>query len=63
MEKASNEKKKNYYLEGMKVLFRKDETVENYKSVLEEYKKTLERKKEDIQTLYHEIKVIKKLKV
>lgn len=63
MEKTKSKKKKEYYLNGMNILFKKDETVENFQSVLEEYKKSLERKKKDINTLYHEIKVIKKLRV
>ncbi len=63
MEKAKKEKDKNYYLEGMKALLRKNETIENYSSILQEYKETYDRKKTDIQTLYHEIKIIKKLKV
>ena len=37
-EKATNEKKKNYFLEGMKLYLKGEETVDNYKQLLEEYK-------------------------
>jgi hypothetical protein len=63
MEKAKNEKKKNYYSEGMKMLFTQGETFENYKDVLEEYKEAYKTRKEVIDKLYEEIKIIKKLRV
>ena len=63
MQKAKREKDKNYYLEGMKLLLKNNETPENYKSVYEEYKKAYETRKAIIDNLYHEIKIIKKLKV
>ena len=63
MQKAKKEKDKNYYLEGMKLLLKNNETPENYKSVYEEYKKAYETRKAIIDNLYHEIKIIKKLKV
>ena len=63
MQKAKREKDKNYYLEGMKLLLKNNETPENYKSVYEEYKKAYETRKAVIDNLYHEIKIIKKLKV
>ena len=40
---AKKEKKKEYYLNGIKVLFKKGETLENYEKVLEEYKTTVEK--------------------
>ena len=63
MDKAKKEKDKNYYLEGMKVLLKNDETPENFQSAYEEYKKAYETRKAIIDNLYHEIKIIKKLKV
>lgn len=63
MEKATTQKKKNYYLEGMKLLFVNNETLENYKSRHEEYKEAYKTRKAHVDNLYHEIKIIKKLKV
>ncbi len=63
MENAKKEKDKNYYLEGMKMLLKKDETLENYSSFYEEYKKAYEVRKAMIDNLYKEIKIIKKLKI
>lgn len=63
MEKAKKEKDKSYYREGIKMLLRNDETLENYLSIYEEYKKAYEARKGIIDNLYKEIKIIKKLKV
>lgn len=63
MENAKKEKDKNYYYEGIKMLLKNNETVENYKSIYEEYKKAYETRKAIIDNLYKEIKIIKKLKV
>ena len=63
MNKAKKEKDKNYYLEGMKMLLKDNETPENFKSAYEEYQKAYETRKAIIENLYHEIKIIKKLKV
>ena len=63
MEKANNEKKKNYFLEGMKLYLKGEETVENYKQIFEEYKTAYSTKKEQIDNLYNEMKIIKKLRV
>ena len=63
MKKAKNEKTKNYYLEGIKILLKPGETVENYASVYEELKSTIDLKQKQIDHLYDEIKIIKKLKV
>ncbi len=62
-EKAKKEKDKNYYSEGMKMLFAQGETFENYKNVLEEYKAAFVTRKDIIQKLYNEVKIIKKLRV
>lgn len=63
MEKAKKEKDKNYYLEGMKMLLKNNETLENYSSIYEEYLKAYETRKAIIENLYNEIKTIKKLKI
>lgn len=63
MEKAKKDKDKNYYLEGMKMLMKNNETVDNYMDIYEEYKKAYETRKAMIDNLYNEIKIIKKLKV
>ena len=62
-EKASNEKKKNYFLEGMKMYLRPEETVENYKQLYNEYKQAYDTRKSQIDNLYNEMKIIKKLRV
>ena len=63
MDKAKKEKDKNYYLEGMKILLKNDETPENFESAYEEYQKAYETRKAIIDNLYNEIKIIKKLRV
>lgn len=63
MEKAKKEKDKAYYLEGMKMLLKKGENLENYSSIYEEYKTAYKTRKAIIDNLYDEIKKIKKLKV
>lgn len=63
MEKAKKDKDKNYYLDGMKMLMKNNETVENYMNIYEEYKKAYETRKTIIDNLYKEIKLIKKLKI
>ena len=63
MEKAKSQKNKNYYLEGMKVLFRDGETLENYTDIYNEYQNAYNARKAIIEDLYKEIKIIKKLKV
>ena len=63
MEKAKTEKKKNYYLEGIKMLLKGQETVDNYQHLYDEYINAYKTRKAIIDNLYHEIKVIKTLKV
>ena len=63
MDKAKKEKDKNYYLEGMKMLLKENETIENYPTLHEEYKEAYKPTKAIIDNLYDEIKKIKKLKV
>lgn len=63
MEKAKKEKDKNYYLEGIKMLLKDDETLSNFQEVHKEYQEALVTRKGVIDNLYHEIKTIKKLRV
>ena len=62
MNEATRDSKKNYYKEGMRLLFHAGEDVENYREVLQEYKEALVVRKGRIDDLYKEIKIIKKLK-
>ena len=63
MSKTNIESKKNYYLEGMKMYFKFGETVDNYKQIYEEHKNAYNLRKSEIDTLYNEMKIIKKLRV
>ena len=63
MDNAKKEKDKNYYFEGIKLLLKNEETLENASSIYEEYKKAYEARKAIIDNLYNEIKIIKKLKI
>lgn len=63
MDKAQKEKDKNYYLHGITLLLKKDETLENYQEMYNEYKEAYKTRKEMINKLYDEIKIIKKLRV
>lgn len=63
METASKEKTREYYKEGMKLLFLVDENFDNYQTILKEYRHALEIRQKRIQDLYDEIRIIKKLKV
>lgn len=63
MEHAKKDKDKNYYYEGIKMLLKNNETIENYSSIYEEYKNAYQTRKAIIDNLYKEIKIIKKLKV
>lgn len=63
MEKAKNDKKKNYYLEGVKLLFKPGETLENFSQIYQEYLEAYNTRKAIIDNLYSEIKNIKKLRV
>lgn len=63
MNKAKNEKDKNYYLNGIKLLLKKDEIFEHYKDRYNEYKEAYIMRKAMIDKLYDEIKIVKKLRV
>lgn len=63
MDKAKSEKDRKYYLEGIKILLKPDETLEAFPSLYEEYQEAYDTRKAMIDDLYNEIKIIKKLKV
>ena len=63
MLKATTEKKKQYYLEGIKAYLAPEETPENFETILSEYEESYNNKKAQITHLREEIKQIKKLKV
>lgn len=63
MKHAKKEKEKNYYLEGIHMLLKDNETLENYQTICIEYKDAYQTRKNIVDNLYKEIKVIKKLKI
>lgn len=63
MENSKKEKDKEYFSEGIKLMLSQGETVDNFKIILSEYVNTLNMKEENVDKLYNEIKIIKKLKV
>lgn len=63
MQESKTEDKKNYFLEYMKLYLKGDETVSNFQEVLQNYIDAYDLRKKKIDTLYDEIKIIKKLKV
>jgi len=62
-ETAKKEKKKEYYTACMELMFEKGEDFRNYKYILEEYRTALLKRNEKINSLFDEIKEIKKLRV
>ena len=63
MQKTSNQSKRDYYKEGMQMLFQAGENFQNYHQVLQEYRDALIVRETRINDLYNEIKIIKKLTV
>lgn len=63
MDAAKKEKDKNYYLEGIKMLLKQGETLENIEDVYNELNAAYDLRKKEIDHLWDEIKIIKKLKV
>ena len=61
MESAPNEKRKKYFLEGMEILFKKDENIDNFDEMYKEYSEAYTTRKTMIDKLYEEVKIIKKL--
>lgn len=62
-QKAKKEKDKNYYIEGMKMLFENGENFENYQKVLSEYRTAVIARENIKDKLYKEIRIIKKLRI
>lgn len=62
-QKSKKEKEKEYYKEGMKMLFSHGENFENYKQVLDEYRQAVILRQDVKEKLYNEIKIIKKLRI
>ena len=63
MDKSHSEKKKNYYKEGMKILFQEGENFDNIHKIYHEYQTAYLTRKEMVDKLYEEIRIIKKLQV
>ena len=63
MEKAKSEKDRSYYEEGIHVLSKPGETIDNLEQIHQEYEEAYTTRKAIIDNLYHEIKLIKKLRV
>ena len=63
MNSTSSEKEKKYYLEGINILLKKDETIDKFDEIYQEYLDAYDLRKGMIEKLYDEIKIIKKLKV
>ena len=63
VQNAKTDKEKEYYKEGMQMLFDSDENFENYKEVLDEYRLAIETREDVKEKLYNEIKIIKKLRI
>lgn len=63
MQNSKKEKDKEYFLQGIKLMFSQGETLDNFKEVLAEYNDALISKEDSIKKLHSEIKIIKRLKV
>lgn len=62
-EKTNKPNKKEYYDACINMFIENGENEKNIPYVLEEYKLAIEKKKKDIDKLFNEIKIIKKLRV
>ena len=63
MKSAKNEKKENYFYEYTKLYLEKGEDINNFIEIKQEYVDAYKHRKEKINTLYDEIKKIKKLRM
>lgn len=61
MDSAPNEKKRNFYEEGIKMLLQENENIDNYFSILSDYENAVSIRETRIEKLYKEISIIKKL--
>ena len=62
-QKAKKDKEKEYYKEGMRLLFENGENFDNYKQVLDEYRMAVITREDVKDKLYKEIQIIKKLRI
>lgn len=62
-QKAKKDKEKEYYREGMRMLFQSGENFDNYEQVLSEYRQAIITREDVKAKLYNEIDIIKKLKI
>ena len=60
---ASKVDKKQYFKEQTKLYLEKDENLDNFLSIKKEYEDAYKARKAKVDTLYDEIKKIKKLKI
>ena len=63
MEAAKTDKKREYYHEGMRLLFQAGEDFDNFPQIFQDYKDALKIRTDRVDKLYKEIKIIKKLQV
>lgn len=63
MEEAKTDKKREYYREGMRLLFQAGENFDNFPEIFKDYKDALEIRTDRVDKLYKQIKIIKKLEV
>ncbi len=59
---SKNEKDKNYYLEGIKILLKPTETLENFDTICNDFITSFDNRKKIIDNLHNEIKIIKQLR-
>ena len=62
-QKAKKDKDKEYYENGMTMLFKPGETIENYQQIIKEYKEAVKVREDVKKKLYNEIRIIKKLRI
>lgn len=61
MDLSQSDKKRIYYMDGIKMLMQENENLNNYFSILSEYEHAISIREDRIDKLYKEISVIKKL--
>lgn len=61
MDLSQSDKKRNYYMDGIKMLIQENEDLNNFFSILSEYEHAISIREDRINKLYKEISVIKKL--
>lgn len=61
MDTSSTPKKHKYYEEGINLLLKDEENINNYFSILTDYQNAIQIRENRIDKLYKEISIIKKL--